>query len=252
MRKNRYTEFKELHYQTDVLYLFNCWDVMSAKIIENKGAKALATSSYAVSDANGYTDGEYLPFENLLQLSEKLVQNSNVPVSIDAEGFYAKSSESLHQNAQKLFGTGITGVNFEDQKPQSKEYALWSVDEQSERIKILKSAAEDVDTEIFINARTDVFFKNKNHSVELVNEALNRAESYALAGADCIFIPGLTEISLIKEFTKHSPLPVNIMLNSFNSSSIDWRSLGVNRVSYGPHSYFQMKETLLSNLVFKV
>ncbi len=253
MTKNQFQTFKELHYQEDVLYLFNCWDVMSAKIIEGKGVKALATSSYAIADAWGCADGEKLPFENLVWFSQQLIHNSNVPVSVDAEGLYADSLETLYYNAQSLFTTGISGINFEDKKNRSHTYELWNVNEQAERIQTLKHVATSLNTNIFVNARTDVFFKEEKHSIDLVKEALNRAEVYADAGADGIFIPGLTNIELIEEFSKNSPLPVNIMLNSStNIESINWKNVGVSRVSYGPHSYFQAQNILENHLTFSI
>lgn len=217
-----------------------------------KGVKALATSSYAVSDACGYNDGEQLPFKHLVSLSQKLVDNTNLPVSIDAKGMYAESLESLHENALTLFSTGIAGINFEDKKSQTRNYELWNINEQCERIRIVKSAADSAETQIFINARTDLFLKYSDHSVDLVEEALKRAERYSEAGADGIFIPGLAKLDMIKEFTKSSPLPVNIMLNSDNNVTIDWKELGVSRVSYGPQFYFQAKKILSSNMTFRV
>ena len=253
MEKNQFQVFKELHYQEEVLYLFNCWDVMSAKIIESKGVKALATSSYAIADAWGCADGEKLPFENLVWFSQQLAHNSNVPVSVDVEGLYADSLETLYYNAQSLFTTGISGINFEDKKNRSHTYELWNVNEQADRIQTLKRVATSLNTNIFINARTDVFFKEEKHSFDLVKEALNRAEVYADAGADGIFIPGLTNIELIEEFSKSSPLPVNIMLNSSaDIESINWRNVGVSRVSYGPHSYFKAQNILAKHLKFSI
>ncbi|WP_285767416.1 isocitrate lyase/phosphoenolpyruvate mutase family protein [Peribacillus sp. SI8-4] len=253
MTKNQFQAFKKLHDQEDVLYLFNCWDVMSAKIIEGKGVKALATSSYAIADAWGYADGEKLPFENLIWFSQQLIHNSNVPVSVDAEGFYADSLETLYNNAQSLFTTGISGINFEDKKNGSDTYELWNVNEQADRIQTLKHVATSLNTHIFVNARTDVFFKEEKHSIDLVKEALHRADVYADAGADGIFIPGLTNIELIEEFSKNSPLPVNIMLNSStNIESINWKNVGVSRVSYGPHSYFQAQNILANQLTFRI
>ncbi|MDP1471838.1 isocitrate lyase/phosphoenolpyruvate mutase family protein [Priestia megaterium] len=251
MTKNQFQTFKELHYQEDVLYLFNCWDVMSAKIIESKGIKALATSSYAIADAWGCADGEKVPFEHLVWFSQQLIHNSNVPVSVDAEGLYADSLETLYSNAQFLFITGISGINFEDKKNRSHTYELWDINEQADRIRTLKHAATSLNTNIFINARTDVFFKEEKHSIALVKEALNRVDAYANAGADGIFIPGLTNIELIEEFSKNSTLPVNIMLNSSTTiKSTNWKSVGVSRVSYGPHSYFQAQNILANHLTF--
>lgn len=253
MAKNQFQKFKELHYREDVLHLFNCWDVMSAKIIEDKGAKALATSSYAVGDAWGCADGEELPFEYLVWFSKQLAANSNVPVSVDAEGLYADSLETLYNNAQSLFRTGISGINFEDKKIRSHTYELWNVDEQAERIKTLKHVTSSLNTDIFVNARTDIFFKEENHSTDLVKEAVDRAEAYADAGADGIFIPGLTNIELIEEFSKKSPLPVNIMLDSSTvAENMNWKNVGVIRVSYGPHSYFQAQNILAKHLTFSI
>lgn len=253
MTKNQFHTFKELHYQEDVLYLFNCWDVMSAKIIEGKGAKALATSSYAIADAWGCSDGEKLPFENLVWFSKQLVDHSNVPVSVDAEGLYADSLETLYNNAQSLFTTGISGINFEDKKNRSHTYELWNANEQAKRIQTLKQVATSLHTNIFVNARTDVFLKEEKHTIDLVKEALHRAEVYADAGADGIFIPGLTNPELIEEFSKTLSLPVNIMLNSStNNESINWKNVGVSRVSYGPYSYFQAQKILAEQLKFRI
>lgn len=251
MTKHQFQAFRELHYQEDVLYLFNCWDVMSAKIMEGKGAKALATSSYAIADAWGCSDGENLPFENLVWFSQQLVHNSNLPVSVDVEGLYADHLETLYNHAQTLFTTGISGINFEDKKIRSDTYELWSVHEQAERIRTLKDAATSINTNIFVNARTDIFLKEEKHSIELVKEALKRAEAYADSGADGIFIPGLNNIELIRLFSEYSPLPVNVMLNSSTTSErIDWKNVGVSRVSYGPHAYFQAQHVLAKHLRF--
>lgn len=253
MIKNQFQTFKDLHYQDEVMYLFNCWDVMSAKIIEDKGVKAVATSSYAVADACGYTDGENLPFDQLVWLARQLVHHCHVPVSIDSEGFYADTLEILYQHAQSLFATGISGVNFEDKKHSWHDYKLWNADEQAERIKTLKNAAASLNTNIFINARTDVFFKEEKHSIDLVKEALYRAEVYADAGADGIFIPGIENIELIEEFSARSPLPVNIMINSSSPNErMNWKDISVSRVSYGPYSYFKAQKILADHLMFNL
>lgn len=250
---NQFQSFKELHFQEHPLYLFNCWDIMSAKIVESKGAKAIATSSYAVSDAWGYEDGEDSPFTHLVRLSQQLVKNSKVPVSIDAEGLYSNSLKTLYANAQSLFATGISGINFEDKKYDSSWYTLWSIDEQAKRIQTLKQASGDLNIEIFINSRTDLFLREINHSTELVKEAIQRAEAYAAAGADGIFIPGLTQLDLIEEFCKNSPLPVNIMLKPYiYTENIEWKNIGVSRLSYGPHFYLHVQDILAKHLTFNV
>ncbi len=60
--KRKFTEiedslFKTLHKKDNPLVLYNVWDVGSAQIVEKSGAKALATSSWAVAKSYGYEDG---------------------------------------------------------------------------------------------------------------------------------------------------------------------------------------------------
>lgn len=94
-------------------------------------------------------------------------------------------------------------------------------------------------TEIFINARTDVFFQGRDETVDLVEEAIKRAKAYKDAGADAIFIPGLLSPKLIRAFVEKSPLPVNIMMMDGMLSVEELQKIGVKRISYGPLSFFQ-------------
>lgn len=251
--KNRYEEFKKLHETLEnTLYLFNCWDVSSAKLVEQKGVKAIATSSYAAADHLGFQDGEKLPFELLIALANNLVQSVNIPVTIDAEGMYAEQLEELKEKGNLLFQTGISGINFEDQKIKSHSYALFSVNEQYDRIEALKEAARQLNLSIFINARTDIFLKNKEHSIKVVEEAIERAQAYHEAGAECIFVPGLTDLSLIEKFAKNASLPVNVMRDAQVPEKIDWASLGIQRVSYGPSPYVEAMRVGTQNLNIRV
>lgn len=77
----------------------------------------------------------------------------------------------------------------------------------------------------------------------LVAQALERARAYAEAGADGIFVPGLTDLALIAELTKASPLPVNIMVNQ-GASIGALAKRKVARVSFGADPYATMTETL--------
>ena len=52
--------FRGLH-QHGLLLLPNAWDAGSARLIESRGAKALATTSAGVAWSHGYPDGDRLP-----------------------------------------------------------------------------------------------------------------------------------------------------------------------------------------------
>lgn len=247
MNTNPYNTFKALHEQKNPLILYNCWDVASAKAIEQAGSQAIATSSFSMADAWGYSDGEQLPFEQVLWMISRMADHVSLPLTVDIEGGYAVNEDVLASNMERLFQLDICGINFEDQKVNHPEDELWDTIEQSSRIRMIQQVAAKLQKKVFINARTDIFFKSTKPSLDLVNEAIERTCAYAEAGADGIFIPGLTDPSLISHFVQRSPLPVNVMVMDGMIPLIELQELGVKRISYGPHSYFRTQQILKQN-----
>ncbi|OMC75960.1 phosphonomutase [Paenibacillus odorifer] len=247
MNTKNYDYFKTLHDQKNPLILYNCWDVASAKAIEQAGSKALATSSYSMAEAWGYSDGEQLTFELMLWMISKIAERVAVPLTVDIEGGYAIDEDILANNMKQLFQLDICGINFEDQIVNHPNNELWETSEQSRRIKTIQQVASKLQKRVFINARTDIFFKAKEHSMDLVNQAIERTYAYADAGADGIFIPGLADPSLIEQFVEKSPLPVNIMVMDGMLSNHELQNIGVKRISYGPRSFFQAQHNLQEN-----
>lgn len=244
MNKTNYEYFKSLHDQENPLMLYNCWDVASAKTIEKAGSKAVATSSYSIAEAWGFSDGEQLSFEHMLGMISRIAEHVAVPLTVDIEGGYAVDDDTLANNMEQLIQLDICGINFEDQKVNHPNNELWETGEQSHRIRIIQQVAAKLQKKVFINARTDIFFKNTEHSMALVSEALERTYAYAEAGADGIFVPGLSDGSLIKHFVDKSTLPVNIMVMDGMPSNHELQVIGVKRISYGPSSYFQAQQDL--------
>ncbi len=173
---------KDLHVKGKPLILFNIWDAGSAKTIEKIGAKVIATGSWAVAAAHGYEDGEALPFDLVLANLKRIIANVRVPVTI--EGGYGKTPQAIQAKVTKVIEAGAAGINFEDQIIGSEK--LYSVIEQCERIRAIKEIAKHTRVPIFINARTDIFFKQDltHHNEKILEEALYRAFAYAEAGAN--------------------------------------------------------------------
>ena len=235
---NRAGLFKTLHKKGEPLILFNIWDAGSAKILEEIGAKAIATGSWSVAAAHGFQDGEKLPFEAALANLKRIVECVEVPVTIDLEGGYGKEQESVAEVIQ----AGAVGINFEDQIVGGE--GLYSIEDQSARIRAIRQTAENLSIPLFINARTDIFLKNSEHTEHHLNEAARRAASYAESGASGFFAPGLMDSKLIGKLCELSPLPVNIMLFSGVPSPNQLAELGVARISYGPIPYRMAMEAL--------
>jgi 2-methylisocitrate lyase-like PEP mutase family enzyme len=240
----RAERFAELHIKGNPLILFNIWDAGSARAIEEAGAIAIATGSWAVAAANGYGDGEKLPLAVALANLRQIVAAVEVPVTFDFEGGYARDQAALKGNVKQLIAAGAIGINFEDQIVGGKE--LYSIEEQSGRIEAIRRASQEAAVDLFINARTDVFLKTypAKHDEAQLDEALRRAAAYAAAGASGLFAPGLRDAQLIEELCERSPLPVNIMILPDTPPPAEMARLGVARISYGAGPYRQMREAL--------
>ena len=200
--------FAGLHRPGDPLVLFNVWDAGSAKAVAEAGADAIATGSWSVAAAHGLPDGEALPLDLVLANAARIVAAVDLPVTIDFEGAYAAAPNAVAEHAARLAGTGAVGCNFEDGQVGGE--GLFAPEAQAERIAAMRAAAGP---DFFINARTDLFLKQplERHG-EAVEAALERGRLYAAAGADGLFVPGVTDEALIARICQASPLPVNVMV----------------------------------------
>jgi 2-methylisocitrate lyase-like PEP mutase family enzyme len=243
-QRERADRFRDLHSKGNPLILFNIWDAGSAKAIEEAGAQAIATGSWSVAAANGFNDGEKLPFDLALANLERIVASVELPVTIDLEGGYASDKADLKENLKKVIAAGAVGINFEDQIVGGE--GLYTIEAQSARIEAIREVAEQAAIPLFINARTDIFLKTypAKHDVAQLTEALQRANAYAQAGASGLFAPGLRDSEFIEKLCELSRIPVNIMVLPDTPSIAELARLGVARISYGAGPYRQMREAL--------
>ena len=228
--------FAELHVKGTPLILYNAWDAGSAKSILKAGAKAIATSSWSVAASQGYNDGEDLPIEIAEMIVGRIVASVEVPVSVDFEGGYSEDDGKLAENILRFLDLGVIGINFEDRIVKGS--GLYDINRQARRIAAIRKAAEQMGVDLFINARTDVFFVDGDTD-ESVDAALERSKAYAAAGASGLFVPGLADDSRIGRVAKGASLPINIMVMDGVPSNDRLSELGVSRISYGPIPYGQ-------------
>jgi 2-methylisocitrate lyase-like PEP mutase family enzyme len=226
-------QFHHLHHNNELLVLPNIWNPLSAKILEETGYKAVATASASIAFANGYQDGEKIPFDELIFILKRIVKCVNIPVTADVESGYAHNNLLLKENIKRLIDTGIAGINFEDS--HHDEQKLYSKEEQSEKINLIKNTASDSGSNLFINARTDVFIKQNHLSKEeKVAEAIERGKAYKAAGADGFYPIFLKEKVSIKRVIEEVALPVNILMLPGIPDFSGSKEIGVARISLGP------------------
>jgi 2-methylisocitrate lyase-like PEP mutase family enzyme len=234
--------FTELHVKGAPLLLYNAWDAGSAKSILAAGAQAIATSSWSVAEAQGYRDGEAIPIELVERIVGRIAATIEAPVTVDFEGGYSEDDGELADNIARLLDTGVIGINFEDRVVKGS--GLYSVERQARRIAAIRKAAERRGVDLFINARTDVFFEHGKDAAEAIGEALDRAKAYAAGGASGFFIPGLVNDALIGRICAGVLLPVNVMVMDAVPSNARLSELGVARISYGPIPYIRAMKAL--------
>lgn len=231
--QQQYAEsFHALHRKGDPLVLFNAWDVATARAIA-KSSPAVATSSGAVASALGYPDGENAPFDMVTGLVSRMTAAVPVPVSIDLEAGYGDTPDAAAKSATAILKAGAIGINIEDGLFEGKRQ-LVSPEIHAAKIKAVRDAAQAFGIGLFINARTDPFLLKFGSPDQSLDEAARRTKVYADAGADGIFVPGLTDLPLIERLVRLTPLPVNIMVTQGVPEIADLARAGVQRVSLGP------------------
>lgn len=236
--------FKSLHIAEKPVVLYNIWDAGGARALDKAGAQAIATGSWSVAAAHGYKDGEAMPLDFALMVVARIAQSTDLPLTVDFEGGYAAEPDQIEKNVGRVIEAGAVGINFEDQIVNGT--GLYAIPDQVARIKAVRRAAETAGVPLFINARTDVFLKAgpEGAHADVMEDALARQAAYTEAGADGIFVPGLTDSPLIRKICEAGSLPVNVMMRGGLTSVADAAKLGVSRVSFGPGPYAAAIEDL--------
>lgn len=226
-------KFRQLHTQRPLI-LPNAWDAASARVIEAAGAPAIATTSAGVSWSLGRPDGQNLGRREMLQVVRQIVQTVSVPVNADIESAYGKGSlEDVAETVRELIAIGVAGINLED-TPGRNGQVLLMAEEQAERIGIARKAAKAAGGDLVINARTDVYLFQVGALETRFDAVVQRAKTYLQAGADCVFVPGITDAETIGRLVNAIDGPLNIMATPGAPSAPELGKIGVARLSVGP------------------
>jgi 2-methylisocitrate lyase-like PEP mutase family enzyme len=226
---SNFETFAALHVPGDPVVLYNIWDVGSALAVVKAGAKALATGSHPVADAQGWRDGQQVPLDFALANAKRIVEAVNLPLTVDFEGAYSDDPDQGAANVVRLAATGAVGCNFEDQVIGGE--GLHPLDLQVRRISAIRNAVGDA---FFVNARTDAFLKTQTYDDALVDSVIERGKAFADAGASGFFVPRLADPSQIERIVREVPLPLNVIAFPGAPPKQDWANAGVARISHGP------------------
>jgi 2-methylisocitrate lyase-like PEP mutase family enzyme len=225
----KFETFAALHVPGDPVILYNIWDVGSALAVVAAGAKALATGSHPVADANGFPDGQKVPMDFAFDNAKRIADAVELPLTVDFESAYSTDPDEGGANVAKLAATGAVGCNFEDQVIGGE--GVQPLELQVERIAAIRRAVGD---SFFINARTDLFLKTQTFDDALVDQVIERGKAFADAGASGFFVPRLADPKQIERVVREVPLPLNVIAFPGAPDKKIWADAGVARISHGP------------------
>jgi len=218
-------KFRALHRAGNPLILANAWDAASARIAAAAGASAVATTSAGVAWCLGWPDGGALVRDEALAHLARVVRVVDVPVSADIEDGFGATPEEVASTVEGVRRTGAVGVNIEDAW-HGGPAPLRGIDDQCARLRAARRAAG---TELFINARIDTYLRGSGD----LTETVERANAFAEAGADGIFVPGASDAATIQALADALDRPLNILAGPGSLTVKELGELGVARVSLG-------------------
>lgn len=225
-------QFRQLHRGPGVLILPNAWDVASARIFEDAGFPAIATTSAGIAFSLGYPDGQRIPREEMLARIGRIARAVQVPVTADVESGYGSTAEDTARTTRELIQAGVAGMNLEDASGR-RDQPLADLQLAVEKIKAAREAAMQMWTQIVVNARTDVYLLSGGNPDADYSEAMRRLIAFREAGADCVFAPGLKDAEIIGRLVKAVACPLNILAVPGTPSIPELAKLGVARASLG-------------------
>lgn len=234
--------FAALHQRGDPLVLMNIWDAGSARAVERAGAKALATGSHSLAGALGCEDGEQTPLADVIWQVERICRATQLPVSHDLERGYGKTPQTMARSCAAVILAGAIGLNIEDSLASGE---LRDARQQTERLKAARAAVDEICAGVWINARTDVFLVMSEASAETkIDAALGRANAYAEAGANSLFVPFTEDLDVLARLCDASPLPVNAMRKIDGPPISAYAEAGIARISHGPFPWIKAMNDL--------
>jgi 2-methylisocitrate lyase-like PEP mutase family enzyme len=225
-------QFRKLHRGPKMLLLPNAWDVASARILEEAGHPAIATTSAGIAYSLGYVDGQQISRDEMLSVVARIARAVRVPVTADLEAGYGVTPQAIAETVKAAIEAGAIGMNLEDLSGDEKS-PLVDLPRQIEKIQAVRETAAKMGVPFVLNARTDVYLAAVGTQETRFERTVERLRAYAKAGADCVFAPGVADRETIARLVKAVEAPLNILAVPNCPPMAELEKAGVARVSTG-------------------
>lgn len=242
--------FAKLHTSDECFLMPNAWDAGSAKMLVASGFKTIGTTSAGIAFALGHPDNAFCSAQArvkkqvMLAEIKAITQSVSVPVNADLEGGFGNSPAEVAEAIKSAIEAGAVGGNIEDYTG-IKNQPLYDISLSVERIKAARAAIDQSGIPFVLVARTDRLNINQSNGF---SEAVQRANLYREAGADCLFVPGACDVATVSKLVQEIDGPLNVVMGLSGSdvSVAQLKDIGVRRISIGGSLaraiYFKMRQ----------
>jgi 2-methylisocitrate lyase-like PEP mutase family enzyme len=225
-------QLRKLHGGPRILILPNAWDVASARILEELGFPAIATTSAGIAASLGYPDGQQISRDEMLSMVARIASAVRTPVTADLEAGYGITIEDMSETVKAMVAAGAVGMNLED-VTGSEESSQVGLSLQVEKIRAIRRVGESLGVPVVLNARTDVYLMPIGPAETRFERTVERLRAYHEAGADCLFAPGLRDGETIGKLVGALHAPLNILVTAGSPTLRELEKMGVARASTG-------------------
>ena len=227
MPTDRYRVFRELH-QSGCFVIPNPWDIGSARLLAQLGFKALATTSSGFAWTLGRRDNQ-ITLDESLGYQRAIASSVEIPVNADFEGGFAVDPDDVAANVTRAAATGVAGLSIEDSTGDVST-PLYDFSLAVDRIRAARRALDAAGGRVLLTARSEGFIAGRPD----LAETIRRLTSFADAGADCLYAPGLRALADIEAVVQSvAPKPVNVLVSSGFTTLAALAEAGVRRISVG-------------------
>lgn len=223
----RIAEFHRLHSE-GCFVMPNPWDIGSARVLEQLGFRALATTSAGLAWSLGLAD-EQVTRDQTLEHLRQIADAVTVPVNADFRDGYAVDPADVAVNVKMAAATGIAGLSIEDSSGD-QDHPLFDIELAVERIAAARQAIGESGARILLTGRSEGFVCGRPD----IDETIRRLRAYSDAGADCLYAPRIDRLEHVSAIVAAvSPKPVNLLINAPFTTVTEAAQLGVRRISVG-------------------
>ncbi len=209
-QKEKARRFRKRLQAREAFILPEVWDVVSARVMADAGFDLIGLSPVSIAWAQGLNKHERLTLEELVVAARQIARNFAVPVNADLEGVAGRPVEDIGAAVEAVVSAGCIGVVIGD-GGRGGAHGIASIQEMTAAIRTAKAAALETRVPAVITARTEAFLlEPPQHSP--FETAVERAEAYFAAGADCISVPGAQHVQIIERLSGQIDGPLCITI----------------------------------------